>query len=459
MELFKEMKKERSQRYQKDTTVIQIKAYQIHEDPRQCKIIGVDLLNNDANGVPKQVEISFNDPSGKSMGIQEFADPSAWMHTEVGGTVRVDKFIERGTTTNKDGQAVAQYVTGHMQRVQKNEQNRKDKKQNEYSTGVMKGWVKVIPQRDQSGEIAENVLSSGMVVSRGKALVIPDDAKPATITFGSPDFREQLSAMVEKAVDMAPQRSKPIILLRAEGPENQAEAILQTVKKNPDNSYSPMVKEEILEAARTNTELGMWLSKNDEAVQAGVEVPAELLPGMQLDLVGMVNDPRSGNRQEKPKVQSMVRDTTRWFPIPKESEAEEQRFEAAKKAEYKLSVISYEINLTDESRQASLQTLGVVPGVVASPDAGLSRTPNPYWPETAAPSAPTSAPSSTSAQPAPEAKKQTPEASKPAAQQVEETEPQPGETQDELAMLEMDEEPIPDFDFEDINSQLQSQGY
>lgn len=447
MDLFNDMKKERAQRFKKDTTIVKIQEYQLHQDPKLCKIIGLDMLNKDGNGNPKKVEVQFNDPSGKSMGIQEYADPGAMMHTEVGGMVRLDRFITRGDGT---------YVTGHMQRIAQSEKNRVSKKQEEFSVGIMKAWTKILPERDANGNIAEIQRSNNSFISRGKALVIPEDAKPETIVFGTPEFRTKLSAMVETAVNNAPDRAKPIILMRSEGPDNQAEAILQTVKKNPDNTYSEMVKEEILEAARNNTELQMWLAKNDQATQAGVEMPVEFLPGMQLDMVGLVTDPRSGDRLDKPKVQFMAHEATRWFPLPKE-EGKEQEHRAASKPEYKLSVISYEINLTNGQRQTTLSNLGVIPGVTASPDAGLSKTPNPFWPETA-----TAAPAAKAAQAAPAAQpdqaQAAPAQETPAAPaSLEEDQPGDGET-DFNSLNAMDDLNMGDFDEAELEEALATQG-
>jgi hypothetical protein len=438
MDIFKDMKKAKQTARRPQTTIIKVQSYEIDpKDSRKSAIVGLDMLNADESGVPKQVRVNTLDPSGKSMGINDFANPSAMMNTQVGGLIRLDQFIVRG-----DGN----YVARHMQRVTKTEGPRVGRDQKSSEIGYMKAWTKVIAERDKNGDVAEFELNN-KTISRGRAHVIPEDTQPSPVTFGTKDFKETLSKIIEQAVQKAPERTKPMLLMRAEGNENQTEVVLQTLRQNADKSYSLMPKQEILEATRDNYGLKEFLAANDRAQKAGVTQDVEFLSGYQLDLVGLTKDPRSGEALANPRVQSMVRETARFFAIPKKTEQEDQQYSPAKRPEYKLSVISYQIPQSDDAKTASLETLGSVPGVVASPDAGLTVTSNPYYPADGAPAQ----------QPAPANQNQAAEPPTPAP--VDEEPPMQDDidsTMDPDDLLR--EDMIDDFDVDDLEEQLAAQG-
>jgi hypothetical protein len=327
----------------------------------------------------------------------------------------------------------------------------------------MKAWTKIIPERN-NGEIAEFEVN-GKTISRGRALVVPESSTPTQTSIGSASFKDDLSKAVESAVRGAPERTKPMLLLRAEGDTNQTEVILQTLRQNVDNSYSLMTKEEILEAAKDNYSLKSFLEGHDKYAASGATQDIELVNGYQVDMVGLTKDPRSGEALANPRVQSMVKETARYFAIPKKADNEQQQYAPAKAPEYKLAVISYAIPNSDDTKLTSLETLGAVPGIVASPDAGLSVTSNPYYPEpnqTAAPQQTTAAApaAQTATSPAPAAQTATPAPSQPAARQPVPEEPP---MQDDIdTALEPDDllhdDMIDDFNVDDLEEQLAAQG-
>ena len=132
--------------------------------------------------------------------------------------------------------------------------------------------------------------------------------------------------------------------------------------------------------------------------------------------------------------------------------------------EYALAIVSYSI-AQGERKNVNLESLGRMPGVKATPNAGLSETPNPHWPRddegnmvsftTSTPAANQPAAAATAASPAPAAS-----ASKEAVA-----------AQAPIPEPESDEPPLPsdddmdqylgadtDFDMDDLESQMQGQG-
>jgi len=453
MNIFADVKKDLRKQYKKDTTVLKLESYELDKDPKKCAMVGYDMMNMDDNGVPKKVKVFFHDAAGKSRGIQDFADENAMMHTQPGGMIRLDRFVQRA-----DGS----YLCGHMQRISKKEGNRVSRGE-EFSVGVSRAWTKILPMRDDNGNIAE-IQGSNNVFSRGRALVMPEQNAPVKATFGE-NFAESLRKVAKQAIEATPDKAKPAILLRheptteglANGTPNFLEIVLPNKTQNEAGNYVPMTKDQQLAVFDQHRTVQALLAKNESPDVKGQEF--EAVPGFQLDVFGMLNDPHSGKRLENPRVQSMVNDTSRQFTLPKKPGQTRPDMVAHDKPEYKLSVISYEIPKTDDNGQASLVTLGPVPGVTASPDGGLSVTPNPYYADSqvqqAVDASNKAAENKQAQQPAPEAEQsaaQQPastEQTSASAQAAKPEEPQPSEDDLDSAMSDFD-----DFDMDDLEQQL-----
>lgn len=453
MDIFAEVNKITKQANKKDVTVVRVESYELDKDPRKCAIIGHDMMNMDEQGVPKKVRVNFYDPKGKSRGIQDFADESAMMHTQPGGMVRLDKFMVRS-----DGS----YVCSHMQRVTKKDGPRQDRNGNQFEQGIARAWTKIIPQVDETGNIAVIETASNKI-SRGRALVIPENSQGHNLTFGD-GFAAQLKAAAKAAIEAAPDKTKAFLLFRQADNNGIKEMVIPNQKQNEAGNYVSMTKDEQLAMVDQHKTFQGFLQLNEKA--KGVTI--EAVPGFQLDVYGMLNDPHSGKPLENPRVQSMVNETTRQFALPLKPGQKRPDMVPHTEREYKLAVISYEIPKAEESNMASLQTLGSVPGVTASPNAGLSVTPNPHYvdPKIAAAeaatiaaheqkagsqasaAAPQAAP--TEAAPAAAAAAPAPAAATPAPVQAA---PEPSEDALDDAMDDMME----DFDIDDLERQLASQ--
>lgn len=447
MNIFADVKKDLRQQYKKNTTILKLEKYELDRDPKKCAMIGVDMMNTDENGVPKKVKVFFHDAAGKSRGIQDFADENAMMHTQPGGMIRLDRFVER-----PDGS----YVCGHMQRVAKKEGIRTARGGEEFAVGISRAWTKILPMRNEDGKIAE-IQGEKNSFSRGRALVMPEQNAPVKATFGE-GFAESLRGVAKQAIENAPDKSKPAILLRHEPtPEGQAngtpnfiEIVLPNKTQDEAGNYVPMTKEQQLAVFDQHRVVQALLARNKQDEVKGFEF--EAIPGFQLDVYGMLNDPHSGKRLENPRVQSMVNDTARQFALPKKPGQTRPDMVAHDKPEYKLAVISYEIPKSDDNGQASLQTLGAVPSVTASPDAGLSVTPNPYYVDNKVQQAvdASQAAQSQQAQQTANTAQEAP-AEQPAAAAASAPEPAPQPSEDDLDSAMSD---IDDFDMDDLEQQL-----
>jgi len=94
LDIMDQAKKIGRERNKVRSTVIKIEEYKIDsKDPSKSVIIGRDMFDKDENGIPKKVEVKH--ANDKTNGINEFANPSALMHTAVGGLVRLSQYEGR----------------------------------------------------------------------------------------------------------------------------------------------------------------------------------------------------------------------------------------------------------------------------------------------------------------------------------------------------------------------------
>lgn len=460
MDIFSKANKMQAQAHKKDATIVKIEKYELDRNPAKCTIIGTDMFNNDENGVPKKVKVHFYDKSGKSQNIQDYADEGSMSHTMPGGMVRLDKVQVRA-----DGS----YVCSHMQRVSKKDGPRTDRTGNQYDTKIARAWVKALPNLDDTGAIATYKTGSGLPFSRGRTLVVPEDSKGQNLVMG-PDFREQFKAAAKAAIEQAPEKTKPLLLLRQPDNNNSKEVVIPNQRQDESGNYVLMTKQEQIDVIDNLKAVQTFYTMSDSEDAAGVEL--EAVPGFQLDMHGFLNDPKSGQPLEKPRVQSFVNETTRTFVLPQKPGEKERQTVPHDKREYKLAVISYDIPSAEEARSATLQTLGTVPGHTASPNAGLTVTPNPYYEDSkvtaaveasekaqasqaaAVPPASTQAPGR-SEQPAPQA---TQEAAQTQQTPANTMTPQEASAYEDADLSDALDDAVEDFDMDDLESQLSSQG-
>jgi hypothetical protein len=158
-----------------NVTIFKLGQYHLDPDPRKCYMTGVDMMNTDENGVPKKVKVEFYDKNNKSRGIQDFADSNTMMHTQPGGMIRLDRYAVQADGT---------LVSAHMQRVSRNEGPLQKRNGFEYTTGIARGWAKILPTKDQNGELAVDP-GAAAPRHRASAFFIPEAAQASRLTFGS----------------------------------------------------------------------------------------------------------------------------------------------------------------------------------------------------------------------------------------------------------------------------------
>ncbi|KXS55576.1 MAG: Uncharacterized protein AWU57_25 [Marinobacter sp. T13-3] len=366
----KEVSKERRLAQAGFTTVFQVEKYELDRDPAKCAMIGHDLMNNDENGVPKKVRVVFNASSDNVMGIQEYADENSLVHTMPGGKIRLDRVQERPDGT---------YEVPHMQRIQKKDGTRVDRAGIEHEMCIDRCWAKVIPERENRGRgpIAIKENSTGGKQSRGRVLLIPEDAKPITVTMGK-NLDGSIKDAVKKAIELAPDKTKALLTFRV-GQGSVLEMVVPNQTRNEAGDYVPVSLDEQLKRIERSDAYTTLMRVNKAKPELEGET-LEALPGFQIDVFGMTHDKKTGQPvQGVPRVQAAVLETARFFKLPTQDENGNDQYKQSQFPEYRLSVVSYERQKNDSTNVATLTTLGKVPGHMPSPDAGESITPNPYF--------------------------------------------------------------------------------
>ncbi|WP_286715041.1 hypothetical protein [Marinobacter sp. tcs-11] len=374
------------QRNQQKTTVIKIEEYQIDtQDPKKSKIIGLDMFSKDDNGIPKRVEVRhYNE---KTNGINDFANPGAMMHTEVGGMIRLSKY-------KVDGNGA--YVTDHMQRISKNAGPKVAANQEKSDICFSKGWVKIYPKRDPGDksklEIAER---GGRLYHRADVMVIPEDASVTKMHFGSDAFDGELHKALNDAIDMAPRGTQPMIMVRMPGRLQAEEIRLNAYKLDDQRNAVPLTKEEIIENAMSRSRLATsYIPSHRQALDSGETGECEFVTGFTLGAIGLKWDGRSMQKNaqtgaeepkynERSKIEDFISETAQRHRLPQEPGQTKTLYALDDGApQYSFGVLSYRSKQVPEGRfaMADLDTFGRDHGVQlrVSPNAGLDEKPNPY---------------------------------------------------------------------------------
>lgn len=374
MSIFDQQKKTLREQRRPFTTVIQVEKYEVGSDKSKNRIIGKDLYNLDENGVPKTVSVAINNPNNDGIrSVHNFAKRGDLVHTEVGGIIRLDRAIKRA--------GGSEYVAPHAQRIaMTSDMNRMDDSGEEYKIAFAKAYVKVLPIMDrQTREPREFATSKqGTVIHRGSAYVFPEEnvsEKNVVHLSVGPGFAGQLRKLAEQAIDGAPDKTQPLVMLRDEVPTNVSEMRVPSIKKDESSgNYVPMTKEESLDAFMETQAVKAFVdAASSEAEGAG---SIEGVVGFSLNVFGNPYD--EAGQRTKSRVELMANETLRRFPRP---DLDGERQSAVNgNQEYSLGIASYSI-AQGERNNANLESLGRMPGVKATPNAGLSETPNPYWPK------------------------------------------------------------------------------
>jgi len=461
-------------RNQTKTTVIKIESYVIDKDnAKNSKIIGHDMFEKDANGVPKKVEVKhLND---KTNGIADFANPSALMHTAEGGLLRLSQY-------RMDGSGA--YVANHMQRVAKDNGPKMAGNSDKYDISFMKGWTKIYPKKEQDGSLTI-FERGGRLFHRSDVMVVPEDSQSTTMNFGADSFEKELDEALNKAVDMAPKGAQPMIIVRMPGQLQADEIRLSNFKMDGDKPV-PLTKEEIIANAKEKSKLAnSYLPSHRQAKDAGQTGQCEFVTGFALNAIGLkwdgksiqkvngVDEPRYNDRS---LIEEFMSETAQRHAIPREEGATRTQYVLDDGApQYSFGVLSYRTKQAAEGEfvNADLDTFGRDHGVQmrVSPNAGLDEKPNPYQPQkpaaqTATASQGASANETAAATTQSNTAVQTPAAQTP-ANQPQKTEtpapkkaaPEPDEVVEEQSDFGLDDfdQGSFDVDMDDIESQLSGQ--
>lgn len=471
MSIFDQQKKNLAEQRKPFTTVIQVEEYKLGTDKSKNRMIGKDLYNLDENGVPKTVSVAISNPNNTGIrGVANFGKRGDMVHTEVGGMIRLDRAVKRG--------GGSEYVAPHAQRISMSkDMMRTDDNSEEYKIAFAKSYVKVAPLMDrQKGEPREFPTSKqGVVIHRGTAFIFPEEntqEKNTTELKVGAGFEAAIRKLAEQAIDGAPEKTQPLVMLRDPDPANVSEMRVPNLKKDEKSgNYVSMTKEESLDAFMETQVVKAFV----QAAAGASEGSVEGITGFSVAVFGNPYDEK-GNRTTS-RVEAMANETLRRFPRPDHNGERQEPVKGNQ--EYAFGIVSYTI-AQGERNNANLESIGRMPGVKATPNAGLSVTENPYWPRddqgnmvsftnsAAAPApeaAPAAAPAAAAAQAASQPASQAQSASaeliaaqapiaKPAAQEAKFEEPPLPSDDDMDSFFGADS----DYDMEELESQMQGQG-
>lgn len=462
------------------STVFKLEEYQIEQDPRKSKMIGYDMFNMDENGVPKKVEVYHYHKDNKTQDINNFATRSAMMHTRPGGLIRLSQF-----KVNGDGS----YTTSHMQRIAEDDGPKVSSNQTKFDISFMKGWTKIYPKKDAERNL-EIFKRGGRLFHKADVMVIPEDSKPATMNFGTPEFDAELQAILEQAINDAPRGTQPMIMVRQAGKLTAEEIRFPNFKMDAENKAVPLTKEEIIQRVMTSGKLAdKYLPAHQACLAENEPGQVEFVPGFAIQAIGLKWDGKSMQKnpqtgEDEPKyndrstIEQFILETAQRHRLPKEEGDTKTRYALDQGGpQYTFGILSYRTKQVPEGThvQADLDTLGRDHGAKmwTSPNAGLDVKPNPYKPATQTPNQGTSetAPAAQNEAPANQAQGAAPaaaasQASQPAPQN---SQPASQPTQAAGQPETVEEEPdmgdeVPDFglddfadDFEDSLDELESE--
>lgn len=458
MSIMKKARQIGRERNKVQTTVFKLEEYVIDQDPRKSKMVGYDMFNKDQNGNPKKVEVYHFHKDNKTNSINDFANRSAMMHTRPGGLIRLSQYKVR-----PDGA----YVTSHMQRIAEEDGPKIAANQSKFDIHYMKGWAKVYPfkNKDNRNELLIQKSNNGNSLRhKANIMVIPEDAKPVAMHFGSDTFDSELKTVLEKAINNAPKGTRPMIVVREKNYLGAKEIVIPNFKRDADQNLTPLTKEEMINAAMETKELsGTYLPTHEAMKGAGETGELEFVPGFNIQAIGlkwdgrsMKKNPQTGEDEpayiDKSKIEEWIQETAQYHALPKGEDDAKPRYVMDKGApQYTASVLSYRVRQVADGEFASadLDTLGRDLGakIRTSPNAGLDVKPNPHQPkeQPAASQATQTAPAQPVTEPAPAAAT----AAQPAPAQ-----PAPAQVVEEEDMEELDDFGLSDFTEEDFGDSL-----
>ena len=363
------------------TTVIKLEKYELDKDnPKNNKIIGTDLFETDANGVPKRVEVKHANEN--TNGVKEFANPTALMHVTEGGMIRLSQYRVDGSGA---------YVASHMHRITRDGGPKVGGNQDKYDVSIMKGWTKLYPKKEASGELTI-FERGGRLFHRADVMVVPDDADVTQVNFGADTFESEVDAALSKAVDMTPKGAQPMLVVRMAGQLQADEIRLPNFRMDGDIPV-PLTKEEIIETAKERSKLAnSYFPSHQQAKDAGQTGQCEFVTGFALNAIGLKWDGKSmqkvdgedvPNYNDRSLIEDWVSETAQRHALPREEGDTKTKYKLDNGGpQYAFGVLSYRVKQADSNTfvQADLDSFGRDHGAKmrVSPNAGLDQKPNPW---------------------------------------------------------------------------------
>jgi len=406
MALLAQIQEKKKQAYKPFTTIIQVARIETDRDPAKATLFGKDLLNKDENGVPREVSVRLHKAGENGYRtLNDFGRKSGLVATKPGGIIRIDRAIRKNDTT---------YVCKHLQRIAEDDTMiREDQNGEKHKKSVMDAWVKVIPETEAGArntgrkyKVFKGKSEASIPQHRGRVYAIPAESKPVEVMLDGKNSKAAIEQLIDRAIADAPEKSNPFLLLRQVSSDNGKETVItkevQASRTQGDDNGNQRLRSD------AEVKASFMANPTIQAIMgAAINEPMTINTGFQVDVFGKT----IGDNGEPimSRVQELANGTARQFKNPEHENNPAAPEFLRGRQEYSRGILDIEIPMADDRLKANAYGYGAAPGITASPDAGLSVTPNPFYAKLNAQQAAAPAQQGPSSAPAQQAAQQTPE--------------------------------------------------
>jgi len=337
------------------TTLIEVTGYKLEGDPKDHRILGVDLENRDENGVPKQVEVAiqpFSEKGGNRNNQRPIPKPkdfAEWVNTktEIGGTILISRATEA-----QDGTLVADYA----QRVAKDKNwVRQGNNGVDYKVGCQAGYIKVSPAMDKTTGKLKVIGSNGNQFHKAFGQFYPDNAHENIIP-GGPGAGEKLKAAAEQAIDSLPDpRATPLLMLFQDGAASHEQILIKNSIKDPQtNQWRDLTREEMKQELANSQEFQDYMTAISDPDAAAEGIQFRTRNGFGLTMLDRleVNEAATefarsqgmdGPVFNKTRVEKIAPETLEQHRLPKSMKTNERPRDIRNRSVFVHGYVSYEI--------------------------------------------------------------------------------------------------------------------
>lgn len=388
----KEIKQQNARPQELRTTLIQVTGYQLEGDPKNHRILGLDLEDLDEKGVPKAVKVAiepFSERQGNrntNTAIPKPKEFAEWVNakTEVGGTILISRAFER------NGELVADYA----QRISPDNQwVRKGNNGVDYSIGCQRGYIKVLPDIDQAtGQLKVSGGGSRPEYHTGRASFFPDAVEEKTVN-GGPDFEQEFRAALHHAIDSVPDtRMQPQLILFMEAEGSHEHFFIRNQKKDEQsNRYITLTKDEMKAELDENPKVKQYMDACSSPDAQGVVFRTRSGFGLSMvDSRDINNEATNAMRQvgrndviyNKTRIERLAPETLQQFRLPPHMKTPERSRDIKNRPVFVHGYISYEIPSAPNQRpslQKIAKTMDKNYDQKNSLNGGFTVMDNPHW--------------------------------------------------------------------------------